>query len=240
MTETPPNPTPETPPTPPATPPATPPEGYVPQSTVNSMEANWRRDAEAREQKAREEALTEAFKDLGLTDPKEIRAKVEAQINKEKADQSKAEQLEGTLTKEQQNSQKYKSERDAARSAAQKLSLNSEARLQALALGVDPNYVDGFLDAANKDLGSIQVGDEKNGYSVDGEAVKAALSGTLERLPIFKGGSTPPPPTEPPSDVGFPPGPGDPPSQQNEYETMPDDKFWAIAERVKRGEKVTP
>ena len=179
----------------------TPPAGYVPQDQVNSLIANERKTAAA---KAKEDAIKEHFSDLGITDPAQIRSLAEKQLKADQESQTKAEQLEGKLTKEQETRSKAQQDAEKAKSTAQKLALKSEARLQALTLGVDPQYVDAFLDTAmNRGLGAVEVGGIDEDFAVDAEKVKSALDEVLKAVPIFKAAQPTPEEEEtPPENVG--------------------------------------
>lgn len=122
----------------------------------------------------------EFLKSLGVEDAEGLKAILEAEKKRKDDEMTESERLAKQL-------KDLETERDSALTRAEAITRNTEAKLMAAELGVNPARINHFLKLA--DLGDVKV--YKDG-SVDAEAMKGKLTTLLGELPEFKGVSAPP------------------------------------------------
>lgn len=115
------------------------------------------------------------IKSLGVDSADSLKALLKAEQDRKDAELSEAEKLQKQL-------QSLESERDKATARAETIARNTEAKLLAAELGVNPTRINHFLKLA--DLNDVKV--YKDG-TVDTDTIKERLGGLLKELPEFKG-----------------------------------------------------
>ena len=124
--------------------------------------------------------LKEMLKGFGLDDEKALKSIIDS--HKENIEKSKTE-----LEKEREKATALQTERDKALERANSVLRTTEAKLQAVTLGVKPEKVDYLLRLA--DISDVEVDDKGQ---VDSAALKAKLESVLTDLPELKGKTTAP------------------------------------------------
>lgn len=168
-------------------------KGQFTQEDLNKAAGNARSEA-------RERTLSEITRELGVADLEAVKAAVKSQQEAEEANRSEAEKLQKQFEKSQARSQQLEEQLNSTLSRAQQVTLNSEARLEALNQSVKPERVNAVLKLA--ELSEISVSDE---FEVDSPAINAAIAAVLEEYPEFVNGTSKSvgsgsnPPTEPPN-----------------------------------------
>lgn len=124
---------------------------------------------------------SEFLKSLGIENEDELKAILEAEKKRKEDQMTEAEKLQKQLAE-------LETERNQALERAEQTARNTEAKILALELGVNPARINHFLKLA--DLSDVKV--YKDG-SVDTETMKGKLSELLKELPEFKGATAPAP-----------------------------------------------
>lgn len=156
---------------PPATPPATPPAGDPPKPFATFPDE---KSFMARIKREAQNLQADFLKGLGVENADALKAILEAEKKRKDDELTEAEKLQKKLDTLQ-------SERDQAMTRAELTARNTEAKLLAQEIGVNPARINHFLKLV--DLSDVKVSEDG---SVDSEAIKGKLSTLLTELPEFK------------------------------------------------------
>lgn len=166
----------------------------------------------ARLDRARQQGVSQLLEELGLGDAGALKALVTAHREREDAEKSEAEKLQGKLDKALEDAGTLKAERD--RLAAQ-LKQEREDRLVERLAG-DLGFADVTDAASLVDRARFEYGDEDQ---VKADSVKAALEALLEAKPHLRGQAKPAPRID--AQAGTGKGPAEPQSSKDYSAHLP-------------------
>lgn len=208
---------------------ATEPIVVAPSSSKGFTQKDLNKAAGAAREEGRSKALADKAQELGFASVEEMEAAVQAHKQAESERMSALEKVQKDFEKEHKRASQLEQTYQETLSKAQKATLNSEARLMALALNAKPERVNAVLSLT--DFAEVSVSDDFEVDTAEGSPLAKAIQKTLEEYPEFA--------TSAPTSVGNGGGtpPGEPPSvtPNNAWE-LSDEAFEDMRRRAQFGE----